>query len=151
MSEGLRLLAARRRAGSLPRVAVMALGANWTVTMADIARGRRILGPERVLGLVTPTGPNRRDAARMRAAARRWPARVKVLDWVAYSAGRSWTWDGLHLTPAGAAGFARLLSRAFSWRIPRLDSDVERTGGIGPGDEAVSAQDPLGAQRVDHD
>jgi len=137
MSEGLRLLAARRRAGSLPRVAVVALGSNWTVTVADIARGRRILGPERVLGLVTPTGPNRGDAARMRAAARRWPARVKLLDWVAYSAGRSWTWDGLHLTPAGAAGFARLLSRVFSWPIPRLGSEVEGIGETRPGEERL--------------
>ena len=48
-------------------------------------------------------------AASIRAAGRRWPTRVKVLDWAARSAGKAWTWDGLHLTPAGARGFARLL------------------------------------------
>jgi hypothetical protein len=137
MSGGLRRLAARRRAGSLPRVAVVALGSNWTVTTREIAKGRRILGPERVLGLVTPGGPNRADAARMRAAARRWPARVKVLDWAAYSAGRSWTWDGLHLKPSGAAGFARLLSRAFRWPIPELHSKVRRIGRSAPREERL--------------
>jgi hypothetical protein len=127
MSEGLRLLRARRRAGSLPDVVVVALGANWTISAKEIRSARRILGPARVLGMVTPRelgGARTRDQVEIRRAGRRWPARVKVLDWVAYSAGKSWTWDGLHLKPAGAAAFTRLLSRAFKWPIPGSAEDA---------------------------
>ena len=120
MGEGVDLLAARDRAGTLPDVVVMALGTNWVITGADIRRALRILGPGRVLGLVTPRetgGASSADQARIRSAGRRWPGRVKVLDWVRYSAGRgSWFGgDGLHLTATGAARFTRLLSRALGW------------------------------------
>jgi hypothetical protein len=122
MSEGLALLSTRRRAGTLPDVVVVALGTNWTVTTAQIRAALRILGPYRVLGLVTPPevgGAASSDQTTIRAAGRRWRRRVKVLDWVAHSAGRGWTWDGMHLRPEGAAAYARLLSRAFRWPIPR--------------------------------
>ncbi len=120
MGEGLDLLAARERAGTLPDVVVVALGTNWVVTAADIRRALRIAGPGRVLGLVTPRetgGAASADQSRIRAAGRRWPTRVKVLDWVRYSAphGSWFGGDGLHLTAAGAAGFTRLLRRALNW------------------------------------
>jgi hypothetical protein len=129
MSEGLGVLSARRGAGSLPDVVVVALGTNWTVTTAQIRSALRILGPDRVLGLVTPPevgGVASADQAVMRAAARRWKLRVKVLDWVARSAGKGWSWDGMHLTPEGAAAYARLLSRAFTWQIPSIEMSVQR-------------------------
>ena len=125
MTEGLEVLAARARAHSLPTTVVVALGANWTVTSDQIRHALMILGRERVLGLVTPRelgGAVTSDQANMRAAGRRWPRRVKVLDWVRYSSGHdSWFGgDGLHLGPDGARGFARLLERAFDWPIPSL-------------------------------
>jgi hypothetical protein len=129
MTEGLGVLAARRRAGTLPDVVVVALGTNWTVTIGQIRSALRILGPQRVLGLVTPPevgGVTSSDQAAMRAAGRRWKLRVKVLDWVARSAGHSWTWDGMHLTPEGAAAYARLLGQAFTWPIPQLEMSVQR-------------------------
>jgi hypothetical protein len=116
MSEGVELLASRR--GSLPDVVVVALGYNWTITIEEIRRALIILGPRRVLGMVTPRGEYASARAAIRAAGRRWPARVKVLRWAARSAGKPWTWDGLHLTPAGARGFARLLGNAFEWPPP---------------------------------
>jgi hypothetical protein len=122
MSEGVDVLAARRRAGSLPDVVVVALGTNWTVSSAEIRSALRILGSNRVLGMVTPPeagGVRSSDQRVIRAAGRRWPRRVKVLDWVAYSSRKRWTWDGMHLKPAGAEAYARLLSRAFSWSVPR--------------------------------
>jgi hypothetical protein len=120
MGEGVDLLAARERAGTLPDVVVVALGTNWVVTSGDIRRALLTLGPGRVLGLVTPRetgGAASADQSRIRAAGRRWPTRVKVLDWVRYSE-RHGSWfggDGLHLTAAGAAGFTRLLRRALGW------------------------------------
>ena len=54
MSEGLRVLGARARAGSLPKQVAIGLGTNWTVTLGQIRRALRTVGRERVLGLVTP-------------------------------------------------------------------------------------------------
>jgi hypothetical protein len=144
MGEGLGVLSARRRAGSLPDVVVVALGTNWTVSTSEIRAGVRILGPDRVLGMVTPReagGGASSDQAVIRAAGRRWPRRVKVLDWVAYSSGKDWTWDGMHLKPEGAAAFARLLSRAFSWPLPGLEMRIEAVRAPGrPEDVRVRAR-----------
>jgi hypothetical protein len=134
MGEGVDLMRGRRRARSLPRVVVLALGSNWTVTIADIRRALRIAGRDRVLGLVTPReprGPGSGDAARIRAAGRRWPERVRVLDWARTSSGHaSWlAGDGLHLGPAGARAFTRLLSRAFEWAEPSADFSPDPGGG----------------------
>jgi hypothetical protein len=135
MSEGLALLSARRASGTLPDVVVVALGTNWTVTTGQIRAALRILGPDRVLGLVTPPevgGVASSDQAVMRAAGRRWKLRVKVLDWVRASARHSWTWDGMHLKPTGAVAYARLLSRAFNWPLPQLELTVTRAATTEP-------------------
>jgi hypothetical protein len=55
-----------------------------------------------------------------------------VLDWVAKSAGRSWTWDGMHLRPEGAVAYARLLSQAFEWPIPSLEMTVTHAATVEP-------------------
>lgn len=117
MDEGLAVLRARARAGNLPRLVALALGSNWVVESGQISAALRILGPRRTLALVTPreaAGAGTADAARMRAAARRLPRRVRLLDWVRYSGRRGgMTYaDGLHLTPRGQAGMARLMARA---------------------------------------
>jgi hypothetical protein len=135
MSEGLQVLATRK---SLPDVVVIALGTNWTVSTSQIRAALRILGPNRVLGLVTPPevgGVASSDQSVMRAAGRHWKLRVKVLDWVAYSSGHAWTWDGMHLRPEGAAAYARLLSRAFRWPIPRLELSVQKAATEEPPDQ----------------
>jgi hypothetical protein len=135
MSEGLGVLSARRRAGSLPDVVVVALGTNWTVTTDQIRAALRTLGPNRVLGLVTPPevdGVASSDQTTIHAAGRRWKLRVKVLNWVAKSAGHSWTWDGMHLKPEGAAAYARLLGQAFEWPIPRIETTVRHAATADP-------------------
>jgi hypothetical protein len=117
MSEGLGVIRGRGR--SLPRFVVIGLGTNWTVTLDQIRQALRIVGRERVLGLVTPRevgGVRSSDQAVMRQAGRRWPNRVRVIDWVARSAGHSdWFWsDGLHLRPKGARAMARLIRGALT-------------------------------------
>jgi hypothetical protein len=119
--ETLALLSSLAGARQLPHLVVVAMGANGIVTNADVTAALRILGPNRVLGLLTPRqlgGGSDSNAATVRAAGRRYPERIDVLDWVAYSAGHA-AWfqpDGLHLTLSGAAAFARLIasSRAFA-------------------------------------
>ena len=114
MAEGLRVIRDVRRHHRLPHLVVVALGADASVSGDQIDAAKKILGPSRILGLVTPRelgGGESNDADVMRNAAQRDPDRVKLLDWVRYSAGHS-SWfqpDGLHLTFSGARAFAHLL------------------------------------------
>jgi hypothetical protein len=115
-SEGLRVLRAARRHHRLPRLVVMALGADASISGHQINAALKVLGGKRKLGMVTPRelgGGSSNDAEIVRNAGRRDPAHVKVLDWVRYSAGQgSWFQpDGLHLTFSGAKAFARLLKK----------------------------------------
>ena len=139
MSEGLRVLGARARAGTLPSAVAVGLGTNWTVTLDQIRRALRILGRERVLVLVTPRelgGAASTDHVAIRAGGRRWPGRVRVADWVAHSAGhRDWFWiDGLHLRARGARAFARLISRTLGANAapPASPPPPEAPGGGAP-------------------
>jgi hypothetical protein len=115
-SEGLRILRQTRHHHRLPHLVVLALGADASVTGDQIDQAKKVLGPKRILGLVTPRelgGGQSNDADVMRNAGERDPLHVKVLDWVHYSAGHdSWFQpDGLHLTFSGAKAFARLLKK----------------------------------------
>jgi len=114
-SEGIRMLAGRRAAGSLPHVAVLALGANGPVGPGQIASALRVIGRRRVLGLVTARRSPVTDA-RMHAAARSHPDRVVLIDWVSFSAGHGgwFAGDGLHVDEQGAAAYARLIHRTIA-------------------------------------
>jgi hypothetical protein len=125
MSEAIDVLATHKRAGRFPSLAVVFVGANWTIATSEIRAALRVVGPDCVLGLVTPRetgGGSGSDAAVVRAAGRHWPDRVRVLDWVAYTAGHG-EWfapDGLHLGPGGADAMARLFRTALTWLSPPL-------------------------------
>jgi hypothetical protein len=118
----------------LPSVVVVFVGANWTISTTEIRRALRVAGRSRILGLVTPRetgGGSGSDAAVVRAAGRRWPDRVRVLDWVAYTAGHG-EWfapDGLHLGPGGATAMARLFRQALAWLSPPLGERWEAVPG----------------------
>ena len=122
-AEGLQVLRDARRHHRLPRLAVLALGADASVSAGQIAQARKIMGPKRKLGLVTPRetgGGESKDADVIRNAGQRDPVHIKVLDWVHYSAGHS-SWfqpDGLHLTFSGAKAFARLLKKLIPLASP---------------------------------
>ncbi len=114
ISEGLDVLRRRARRGRLPSVVAIALGSNASIAESDVRTALRILGPSRILGLVTPReirGMPLDDAATLRAAARRWPARIELVDWVARTKRqRGLTYsDGIHLTAAGQRAMAELL------------------------------------------
>lgn len=123
MSEGLALLRARLHAGTLPHLVVIALGTNLYVTQSDIETAKRILGPNRVLVLLTPRkdgggfGP---DAQLERNAARADPNHVHLIDWVRLGAmHREWfDVDDLHLLPAGGEAMARLLAAQLPFAPP---------------------------------
>jgi hypothetical protein len=127
--EGIELLVKKRRSRRLPKLVVMALGADAGISSSQINRALKILGPKRKLGLVVPLetgGRESNDARVVRRAGRREPRRVKVLDWPRYSRGHS-SWfqpDHLHLTFSGAKAYARLFAKL----IPLADGQKGKPG-----------------------
>jgi len=114
MYAGVKLLAARRHARTLPSVVLLALGSNGPVSGSAIRKALRIIGRRRVLGLVTPRDAGHGPSSAMRRAARRFPHSVLLVDWQRYSSARGRGWfagDGLHVTYNGAAAFASFVRR----------------------------------------
>jgi hypothetical protein len=118
-SQGHALLVRKKRQHRLPRLVVMALGTNWPVTRREIGRTRRLLGPKRVLTIVTPREPGgyQTDARRVRAAVHAHPRNLKLLDWVRLSRGHgSWFGgDGIHLTATGVRNYVRCIRRSLKF------------------------------------
>ena len=122
-AEGMALLRQVKSRNKLPHMVTIALGADWKITPGDIRGALHLLPKNKVLALVTPRelgGGSGSDATHIRQAAKKHPHRVVLLDWVDYASGRSGWFqpDGLHLTFAGAAGFARLLGKATRFAKP---------------------------------
>jgi hypothetical protein len=123
-SEGLKLLRSLRKRDKLPKLVVIALGSNGSVTKGNIHDALDIVGKKRTLGLVTPRetgGHASQDAKVVRREARKHRNRTVLLDWVKFAKGHS-AWfqpDGLHLTFDGAAAMARLFKRALKVLPPR--------------------------------
>ena len=139
-ADGVGILASRRRAGTLPRVVVLALGANGSTNAGLISHALRVVGRRRILALVTPRNQPG-GAAAMRRAAARFPDRVLLVDWVRHSA-RHDGWfgqDHLHVGQPGANAYARLIRRTIapfafppvgSLRLPSHAAGAQRCGTV---------------------
>ena len=109
-AQGLEVMSAR----SLPDLVVIALGSNAAVSGAELDQALELVGPFARLMLVLPKelgGGADPDGRLMRAFADAHSDQVTVLDWPAYSSGHG-DWfapDGLHVTTAGAQGFAQMI------------------------------------------
>ncbi len=118
---GVDLMAQLKASHRLPRMVVMALGANGQILGTSITAALRLLGPQGLLVLVTPK--NVAANVSLDYTAQREDRRhVLVLDWARQSAGQS-TWfqpDGLHLTAAGVAAFNAFLGQAlpYAYDVP---------------------------------
>jgi hypothetical protein len=131
---------------NLPSLVVVALGTNGAVSAAQIDQLLSIVGPTRVLAMVTPHHGNYAYVPGLiRAAAHQHPGRIVVLDWDALSAGHpSWfAPDGIHL--GGAAGidaFARLVEGALlstPAQVPTVTVTTSSVPRTGPGPPAPKA------------
>jgi hypothetical protein len=121
--EGMRVIRGYKRAGHLPHLVVMELGTDWSVSVRQIRAAMALVGPKRVLGLMTPRevgGYGGSDAANMRKVAKRFPDRTALLDWVAHTRGHGGWFqpDGIHLTFSGADGFGAFLKTALPYADP---------------------------------
>ena len=115
-SEGLDVIRKLKHEDHLPRLVVVALGADGVVDKNDIHTALDLLGKKRTLGLVTPRelgGGAGHDADLVRKEAEAHSNRITLIDWVKYSDGHSGWFqpDGLHLTFEGADAFAKLLKK----------------------------------------
>src|SRR3954447_19530263 len=122
-SEGAAIVRRRRHEHTLPHEVVMFLGADWTISMAQIREVLSVVGHSRVLVLLTPRevgGFGGSDAAHVRRAGRLYPGRVLVLDWVRFTRPHSGWFapDGLHLGYGGAGALARFLREALPYAAP---------------------------------
>jgi hypothetical protein len=101
---------------NLPSLVVVALGTNGAVTPAQIDELLALVGPNRVLGMVTPHHGNYAYVPGLiRSEARQHPGRILLLDWDQLSAGHpSWfAPDAVHLgSTAGIDAFARLVANS---------------------------------------
>jgi hypothetical protein len=115
-TEGLGVIRERKRAGRLPSLVIMALGANSWVREIDVRRALRLIGPNRTLGLVTHrtwAGKPGPDTGLIRRMARKHRKRVRLYDWVPYARPHP-AWfviDGLHTNDLGSRKFAAFLAR----------------------------------------
>ena len=123
MRHALKVLRHLRRDHRHPPVVVIAIGTNTPATPREIRQALALIGRHQTLAFVTPkrSFAGLPDGA-LWAAHRQHPRRVKVLDWLAFSAGHdAWFYgDGTHLRPAGARAYARLLAHALRW-VPADD------------------------------
>ncbi|HWC86002.1 MAG TPA: hypothetical protein VG388_05665 [Solirubrobacteraceae bacterium] len=134
----------------LPSIVVVALGTNGAVTPEQVDQLLSIVGPSRVLAMVTPHHGNYTYVPGLiRSAGREHPGRILVLDWDALSAGHpSWfAPDGIHLGSAGGiAAFARLVASTLlstPAREPAVTVATPTTiAPAGPGPPAVPRPKP---------
>jgi hypothetical protein len=124
-------------AGNLPVLVVVALGTNGAVTTGQINELLAILGPSRLLALVTPHDGNYAYVPGLiRLAASQHPGQIILLDWDRLSAGHP-DWfapDGIHLgSAAGIDAFARLVA-----------SSLQASPAAAP----ASAAAPIGPQHI---
>jgi hypothetical protein len=122
MAQGITWLDEHHR--SLPALVVVALGTNGSVTMGQIDQLLTLVGPNRLLAMVTPHhGDYAYVPGLIRLAAQQHPGTILLLDWDRLSADHP-DWfapDGIHL--GGAAGidaFARLVASSLLLAPTRL-------------------------------
>jgi hypothetical protein len=157
-SDGVSMLAARKADGTLPQVAVLALGANGGASGGAIGNALGVMGRDRVLGLVTPRN-NAGAAAAMHTAAAQHPTRVRLIDWVSFSAGHDgwFAGDSLHVTHEGASAYAHLIKDAIAplafppvadLKMPARAAGTTRCGAVRRGGQRFRVYVTLRKERI---
>ena len=120
----------RKKGDRLPTNVVVHLGTNGTYPLSTCKALVKAAGPNRRVFLVTvhvPRSWERSNNRTIRACADAFePGRVHVVDWDALARKHpSWLYsDRIHLKPAGAAGFSRLIDSAVDDAVTRARIDA---------------------------
>lgn len=120
----------RKKGNRLPTNVVVHLGTNGTYPLSTCKALVKAAGPDRRVFLVTvhvPRSWHKSNNRTIRACADAFaPGRVQVVDWDALASKHpSWLYsDRIHLKPAGAAGFARLIDSAVDDAVARARADA---------------------------
>ena len=109
LSDAVRIMGMRKHAGTLPRVVVLAEGANGGIQTSLLRRALRLVGRRGMLGLLTTTVPYSAAQA-MRSFHAQHPTRTLLLDWAASGIPQRYGGDGLHIGYAGEAVMARFIA-----------------------------------------
>ena len=129
--EGVTLMAQLKSSRLLPRMVVLALGANGPIRGSDVSAALKLLGPDGLLVLVTSKNVQANVALDF-LAAREDPRHVLVLDWAKYSAGQSFVVRARRPAPraAGCRRLQRLSGAGAPVRVhdPRLLSGAPLSG-----------------------
>jgi hypothetical protein len=146
------ILSARKAAGTLPRVAALVVGANGSVPRSELRRALGVLGPHRILGLVTTPVPYS-SAQAMRVFHTRHPTRTVLIDWGGSGIPQSYGGDGLHIGYAGEARMARFIYRRLHpYTPPRhpipFPPNPKSCGLVHPGGRVLEVVVLRGAKRV---
>lgn len=153
LSDAVTIMAARARAGTLPRVVVLGLGANGGVDRGLLRRALRIVGKRGRLALVTPSTTPQAQAA-MRAFHRARPLRTILVDWAGSGLWRRYGGDGIHIGYEGEAVLARFIHRHVGpYMRPRASipfgaPDARDCGTVRPGGRPRTVLVLRGADRV---
>jgi hypothetical protein len=141
MSQGLALLQARQ--AHLPHLIVLALGTNGEVTPEQIDSALRIVGPQRILALVTPHGSVVPSTAQViRTAAASHQGRIVLLDWDRLAEGHPHWFapDGVHLGgQEGIGAFAQMMASLMPYASPEAP---EPSGPEEPTGPPITIQPP---------
>jgi hypothetical protein len=155
LSDAVRIMFLRKRAGTLPRVVVLGEGANGGIQRSLLRRALRIAGPRRMLGLVTTTVPS--SAARaMRTFHAAHPRRTLLIDWAASGIPQRYGGDGLHIGYAGEAVMARYIAaRVRPYTPPKTairfttdEAKAKECGSVHPGGRNLQVFVLRGRDRV---
>ncbi len=142
---GIQLLEARQKAGVLPPVVVISLGDNGWISGSMLDQAMQVLRSERLVAFVNLKEPRdweAHDNAMLAATARKYP-NVEVVDWHGASENHpEYFWDdAIHLRPAGAMAYARLLARSLA---PVLAPETSATpGAASPSATATTSASPF--------
>jgi peptidoglycan/LPS O-acetylase OafA/YrhL len=103
-----------KRQGHHPDAMIVQMGNNGPLYSDEMEALRKATSEVRELFLIDDHAPvswvDESNHA-LAEAARDWP-HTTLIDWAAVAGGDGLTWDGIHLTPAGAGVYARLVNRA---------------------------------------
>jgi hypothetical protein len=114
--DGIDVLQRLRASGRLPGTLVVHLGTNGTFSRSECRQIHRLVGKARHVHLVNDRAPRSwvRGNNRVIAWCTARFSNTSLIDWHRASAGHGrWFYaDGIHLTPAGARAYTRLVNRS---------------------------------------